>query len=363
MTPASGPRKRVPYFERPPHPRDWRFWVGGVGRVLIALGLLMFLFIAYVLWGTGIQTARSQHRLRSRFRQVLVDARPAPTTTTTAPITSVPATTAPVATSTTTTAGKLPVRPVQHGDPIAELRIPRIHVDVIVVQGIGVADLKKGPGHFVETPMPGQLGNSAIAGHRTTFGAPFYDLDSLQPGDTIEVTTVAGHFVYQVTDTLVVQPSDYASVIPTRDPSVATLTLATCTPVHSAAQRLIIHSVLLPAQSDPVVTVPPTTTSAPPSTVAPDTLPGETVDTRPATTTPIGAASQDSFSQGWFGDSSALLPTVAWALALAAVCVGSYFAGRAARRLWVSVLVGFLPFLVVVYFFFENMNRLLPPNL
>ena len=97
--------------------------------------------------------------------------------------------------------------------------IPSIGLDWIVVEGVQVADLKKGPGHFHETPMPGQLGNAAIAGHRTTYGAPFFDLDDLEPGDLIEVQTLVGTFIYEVTGTEVVNPSEYALVIPTNDPT------------------------------------------------------------------------------------------------------------------------------------------------
>ena len=71
----------------------------------------------------------------------------------------------------------------------------------------------------------------------------------------------------------------------------------------------------------------------------------------------------DAFAQGWFGDTAAIPHAIAWGLALLAVCVGAYVVGRRARRLWVAVLVGFVPFVVVLYFFFENVNRLLPPSI
>ena len=75
-------------------------------------------------------------------------------------------------------------------------------VDEIVVAGVGVDDLKKGPGHYPQTPLPGEHGNAAIAGHRTTYGAPFLDIDNLQPGDDVVATTYAGRFVYKVTGTV-----------------------------------------------------------------------------------------------------------------------------------------------------------------
>src|SRR5207253_1324674 len=80
--------------------------------------------------------------------------------------------------------------------------------DKAVVEGVGTEDLKKGPGHYPQTPMPGQKGNAAIAGHRTTYGHPFYDLDSLKPGDDVLVSTKQGKFRYQVDHSTVVDPHD-----------------------------------------------------------------------------------------------------------------------------------------------------------
>ena len=84
--------------------------------------------------------------------------------------------------------------------------IPKIGVDKIVVEGVGRNDLRKGPGHYPDTPMPGQPGNAAIAGHRTTYGAPFNRIDELEPGDEILVTTLQGPFTYEVTGTEIVTP-------------------------------------------------------------------------------------------------------------------------------------------------------------
>ena len=97
----------------------------------------------------------------------------------------------------TTEPGRPAARPAE-GDAIAHLRIPAIGVDKIVVEGVQVADLKRGPGHYPDSPLPGQPGNAAIAGHRTTYGAPFNRLDELEQGDEILVTTVQGAFRYEV---------------------------------------------------------------------------------------------------------------------------------------------------------------------
>ena len=118
-----------------------------------------------------------------------------------------------------------------------------------VVPGVRVNDLKKGPGHYPDTPLPGQLGNASIAGHRTTYGSPFFDLDQLAPGDELVVTMVTGdRFVYEVTGLQVVTAAD-SWVITTRDATVAELTLTTCHPKYTARDRLVVHSVLVPETS------------------------------------------------------------------------------------------------------------------
>ena len=112
---------------------------------------------------------------------------------------------------------------------IARIEIPAIGVNDIVVAGVSPNDLKKGPGHYPDTPLPGQLGNAAIAGHRTTYGQPFFDVDKLVVGDEIVVTTLNGRYTYRVTGQEIVSPSDY-QVVATIDPSRATLTLTSCHP-------------------------------------------------------------------------------------------------------------------------------------
>jgi sortase A len=371
---------RVPYFQRQPPPHDWRWVVGGIGRVLITLGLLMFAFVGYQLWGTGIETARHQDRLESEFEELL-------SATTTAPPTTVPPSTTPpdpatTSTSTTTTIPIAPTTvPIEGGAPVAQLIIPKIGVDLVVVEGVTKDDLKKGPGHFRETPMPGQLGNAALAGHRTTYGAPFGELDELVPGDPIEVITPAGRFTYAVTETIIVEPSEYAAVVPTVDPTKATLVLTTCHPEYTSDQRMVVRAALVPEQSDQVMWPPYYNATVPTETTLPDEEPETTVDTTdtvdtvvdtvvdttavPTTTSPTEAIEleEDGFSGGWFDDTAAIPHAIVWGLLLLGVGVGAFYAGKAAKRLYVSFLVGAIPFLIVMYFFFENVNRLLPPGL
>ena len=140
---------------------------------------------------------------------------------------------------------------LENGDALARIEIPRIGVDDIVVAGVETGDLKRGPGHFPDTPLPGQLGNAAIAGHRTTYGQPFRNVDQLAPGDEIRVTTVSGIYVYRVTGQQIVSPSDY-QVVATTDPSRANLTLTSCHPVFTARERIVIFSELAYTESAPV---------------------------------------------------------------------------------------------------------------
>lgn len=386
--------KRVRKFDRPPPPHDWRWWVGGVGKTLIATGLLLFGFVAYQLWGTGIETARAQNSLENEFEELLAGTPPttAAPATTAAPVDTIPAESAP-AESVPVTAPPEPVPvasvpPITEGDPIARIELPRIGVDKIVVAGVDKSDLKKGPGHYPETPLPGQLGNSAIAGHRTTFGQPFFDVDKLDVGDEIIVTTLAGRYVYRVTGQQIVSPSDY-EVISTTDPTKATLTLTSCEPKYTARERIIIFSELdaaastgvvadatinygrpldeaVPADPDPTNTVvnPETTTVAaavPSISIADD----PTLSANEATLDDeqISSGIADAFSEGWFSDPGANSQVLLWGLVLAAIGVVAYLISRKVKRDWVGLLVGIVPFVIVLYFFFQNVNRLLPPNL
>jgi sortase A len=344
--------------------RDWRWWVGGLGRILIALGVLLLGFVAYQLWGTAIQHDRAQDDLEKEFTAQLG------TTTVAAPTTTVaaaPSTATPTTATPTTVPATTPPRPVfSNGDPVARLEIPRIGVNEIVVAGVSVDDLKKGPGHYPETPLPGEAGNAAVAGHRTTYGAPFFDIDNLQPGDQIVATTYAGRFVYQVTGTVVVSPSDTSVLDNTPDDR---LTLTSCDPKYSAKNRIIVSAVIDQADSAPVVTaapptrLPPATTAAPPFDSTPDNPVVTTAAPPVVTTTPPSQVTlDDSFQRGWFDDPYAWPQVLLWGLGCVAVVAAGWWLGRHTRR-WIGWMVVALPFLVPLYFFYENVARLLPPNI
>ncbi|MFP5489152.1 MAG: class E sortase, partial [Acidimicrobiia bacterium] len=268
-------------------------------------------------------------------------------------------------------------------------------------------------------------GNAAIAGHRTTYGAPFFDVDQLTAGDELIVTTITGdQYVYAVTGVEIVSASDYW-VVTTRDPNVAELTLTSCHPKYTARDRIVVHSVLVPERSsnvgvasfyevdddveveaipgdDPTVTEPTTpdpaaTTTAPPvttvldedqivatvdpnagndltgggeepapvDTTVPTTVPETVPTTMLETTGPdeVDAEQFDAFSQGWFDDDEAWPQIALWGFALTIISLLAYQVSKRTRHDSIGFAVGILPFLFSLYFFFQNVNRLLPPGL
>ena len=189
---------------------------------------------------------------------------------------------------------------IKDGDPVARLQIPAIAVDQVVVSGVFSDDLRHGPGHYPATPLPGEVGNAGIAGHRTTYGSPFGDLDKLQPGDEIIVTTTAGRFRYVVVGSKIVDPSDASVLAPSTD---VRLTLTTCDPRYSTAHRLIVTAVLDPqSPNEPVATTAP----APATTPPPDT---PAVTNVPATDVPVTTIPGPTTTVGDVTDGDAVPPT------------------------------------------------------
>jgi sortase A len=185
----------------------------GVACLMVAAGLGGY--IGWLLWGTGLETQAAQNDLRPGFEHV---------------INSKPASEGPQPGSTA-----LPLR----GQAYAELVIPRLDFDMIVVQGTDEESLKKGPGHYPDTADPWDAtGRVGIAGHRTTYLHPFYNLDQLQVGDEITLRTEYGTFTYSVSQVFVVA-STGSGVVLTQTPE-PTLVLTTCNPRYSSSQRLIV---------------------------------------------------------------------------------------------------------------------------
>lgn len=306
------------------------------GRVFIAAGLLLLAFVAYQLWGTGIKQAQSQKKLEEQF--------------TVRESAKVPQPGATIDTGT-----------VNEGDVLGRIRIPSVGVDTWMVAGAKLKDLEKGPGVFPKSAMPGHLGNFAVAGHRTSYGAPFGDLDSLVKGDTIIVSTVEGTFTYSVTTSRVVDPSD-VSVIRTVDPTRAVATLVTCHPKWTSSQRLVVSAEL-------------TSQHTPLSSAA-------TVDIA----APAAASAVDEVTPGWFHDRTRVWPTVLWTLALVVTWLTGAALVRRHRRDLRAVRTGLMSvstlekwwnragmcaavvslsvlFGLSLYSLFENLSGLLPANI
>ena len=128
-----------------------------------------------------------------------------------------------------------------HGDALGRIRVPDIDLSIVVVEGTGTADLQSGPGHYPDSPLPGQAGTVAIAGHRTTYLAPFRDLDALKAGDEIVLEMPYGDFHYRVAGTRIVDPSQVGVV---RDVGEDRLVLTACNPLYSAAERIVVTAPL-----------------------------------------------------------------------------------------------------------------------
>ncbi len=139
------------------------------------------------------------------------------------------------------------LREVPVGAAVGRIEIPKIGADYVVVEGTDETSLEKGPGHYPATALPGLGQTVAIAGHRTTYLAPFRHLDSLSPGDRITVTMPYGRFVYIVQYTRIVTPSSWWI---TRNVGYDRLVLSACNPLFSAAQRIVVFARL--AQTFPL---------------------------------------------------------------------------------------------------------------
>lgn len=201
------------------------------GWTLIGAGAAVLLYLVYSLFYTGLETRRAQAQLGEQWGLE----GPGPDQV----------------------AASVPLgdpERVEPGEAVAVLQFARPNSDrrpvrdgpLYVVEGTAIEDLKKGPGRYTDTAMPGQAGNFAVAGHRTTYGHPFFDLDDLQPGDQVLVTDRRGiRWVYSVVRQQVVTP--FASHVLRPDPLGSNrpmLTLTTCHPRFSLARRLIVFAEL-----------------------------------------------------------------------------------------------------------------------
>ena len=314
-------RAAAAHVERPPAPPpaprrrvEMASVLSVAGRTLIALGLLVLGFVGFELVGTNLAEARSQSTLMGQLT--------APPPPVDLPVSKPLPGPAP------------PPPPV--GSAVAQIRIPRIGVDKAVVEGVELSDLRKGPGHYKGTPLPGQPGNAAIAGHRTTYGAPFFRLDEMQPGDTIFVSTAQGAFRYEVRQTVVVKPTQTDIIAPTAGNQ---LTLTTCEPRFSAAKRLVVIADLKgPAAAGAQLTESPNPAVA--AGVAAVPLAIDEV---------VGAS----------GDPAERVPSILWGIVVAALGIAAAILGRLWRR-WPSYLLVALPFLAALWTFYSHLAKAVP---
>jgi sortase A len=288
--------------------------LGALGRGCITVGTLLLLFVAYQLWGTGIREAQAQGRLKKDFVHTLQSACETSRSDTEK--------------ANSDTLGCQPPNPkpalsaVPEGQPTAIIKIPKINVNKYVVEGVALPDLKKGPGHYPGTPLPGQKGNAAIAGHRTTYGAPFNRVDELKPGDDIYTQTVQGSFHYIVKETQIVSPS---AVEVLKDFGDNRLTLTACHPKYSAAKRIVVVAELGPNQH-------------------------------------VFDATKGKFEGNLSGVRGEARPAILLAVLCGLIWLLAWALGKLWKR-WPSYALGLPFFMVALFYFFENFSRLLPANI
>lgn len=208
-------------------------------ELAITAGAILAAFVFYLLVWTNHQTAQAQDNLLDDFHAEKKQA-------------------------SEKGSGKTKPEAPDSGDGIGVMHIPVLGDDWewVVVEGVGDDDLAKGPGHFPGTALPGEVGNFAVAGHRSTHGEPFADLDRLGIGDTVVVETVDGWLVYEVMWERILSPNatevlEPVAGHPGEKASQRTMTLVTCHPRWGSSERLVIGTQLVeqrgPAAGPPTV--------------------------------------------------------------------------------------------------------------
>jgi sortase A len=204
--------------------------VGWAGEVVLTLGVLLLLLVAWQLWWTDVVSNRAAAQVVATLEDEFA--------------------------SSTGADAALPASGIPPGvgkdGAFAVVRIPRFGTDYArpVLEGTGRPVLAVGVGHYVGTAGPGQVGNFALAGHRTTYGRPFHDVDRLRDGDRVVVETKGAVHVYEVTSREVVRPSDVEVIAPVPGdpgarPTTALITLTSCHPRYSATERFVVHGRLV----------------------------------------------------------------------------------------------------------------------
>ena len=268
-----------------------------LGRTMIVAGLLLLSFVAYQLWGTGIAEERAQDEMATQYVQ------------------------------------PQPVEP-QFGGLVGRISIPSIGITKYVVAGVRLKDLERGPGLFPGSPLPGQKGNVAIAGHRTTFGAPFSRSNEIQDNDKIILESRDGTFTYRVNgEPRIISATDVA-VAKTTNPDIATVTLVSCYPKWTSTQRIIV-----------VATLDSTESALPPTPFA------------------INEATTQEPIAGWFHDPTAWPTVLFFGLALIVIRIVAGLMTRRGRRKIFVYPIALGIFIPTLFLFFGGLTRLLPANL
>ncbi|MEC7879248.1 MAG: sortase [Actinomycetota bacterium] len=356
-----------------------------IGQTMILLGFLTLLFVVYQLWGTGLLTERYQQGLENDFEELVEQVEE-------------------VADEPEEVVSDSEVKPDlgeflwrSEGEAMAQLTIPVLNLSKTVVSGVGVEALRKGPGHYSYTPLPGMPGNSAIAGHRTTWGAPFGDINKLEPGDEILIQTVQGSFTYRVVEQMggrghfIISPYRLDVLDQNFDTYPNRLTLISCHPKLTARQRIIVVAELVgePADyypppkramfslnlsfgiegGDTSTPIDPSGTSdeQTPTTQAPPQDDPSPVEANPPSSETTSSQSNDlgestevtSFGEGLEGDKDAIAPTVAWGIAVFMIIITTLLVANRWRK-WPAYFIGFFPFIAAVAVWFFNLEKALP---
>ena len=330
-----------------------------IAKALVASGVLILGFVGYQLWGTSILHSRAQNSLTSDFSAL--EANIVSSTSTTTPTTSppsVPSSDGTLLISDISQRGSfeettkfkldqsvidlLPKLYREKGKAIARIANREIGLNQIIVEGTEIDDLKKGPGHYATTPFPGQPGNVAIAGHRTTFGAPFAGLQKLKVGDKIFVTTIQGESIYRVIE-LGEDGEAFKIVAPNQRSELGYqdgnhLTLTSCHPRFSADKRIIVRAEL---EGEPFFPLP------------------RSVDTNTIVSSSTSPSNVVGAEIGLGGDSSALIPVLIFSFVLLGLITGMIIWSKRWKK-WSVYSISAVPIIFAVFFLYFYVNRLLP---
>lgn len=350
---------------------------GALGRMLIAVGALTMAFAVFQFWGTGLAEARAQKQLDDQLLAQLAfvreeadegvggdhEQRQLPETLDPDRPETIPAAADSARTMDLAATPDL-------GEAAGRIIIPAIDVDKTFVHGVRRDDLRKGPGRYPQSALPGQWGNAAIAGHRTTYGAPFHDLDRLVPGDEIIVETLQGRFTYLVEGHGPEGGGDEARghfiVDPTAtwvldDRGDSRLTLTACHPKRSAARRIVVTAILETGPASPVPVAPVDVDATVDVEAAAEAeSAGPDADRTPETAIDDAIATEYPSLDETLGWQPEHWPTTAlWAALSAAIAMTGRLLGRRLGRV-PAYAVTSLPFLVSLFICFTHLDRLMP---